>query len=199
MHLMATCAAIGTIVITDLRLLAKVRGYCVVIPPPERLETVMISAALAVLYLTGAGLVWMGLARNVDYLANEKLQGKMVLVAFLTANAMLLHRIIFPILSRSKPVSRWSPCEWSVVAASVSLSNSIWFFCAFLGVARVWNNHVSLVFVLTVAAAAWGLMFVGVNAVLLLASRDAPKVQRDWVDFVKSFLSDLAPIDELHR
>lgn len=195
-HLIATCAAIGTIVVTDLRLLAKVLGYRVVIPPPERFETVMISAALVVLYLTGAGLVWMGLDRNGEYLLNEKLQGKLVLVAFLTANAMLLHRKIFPILSRSKTVSGWNLREWLLVAASVSLSNSIWFFCAFLGIARVWNFNVSLAFVLAVAVAAWTLMFVGVNAVLLLASRDAPKVQPDWVDFVKSTFSEFAPVDE---
>lgn len=43
LHLMATCAAIGTIVITDMRLMARVIGYRVVIPPPERFDTVMIS------------------------------------------------------------------------------------------------------------------------------------------------------------
>ena len=53
LHLIATCAAIGTIVLTDLRLIAKVIGYRVVIPKPERLETTIISLALVLLYLTG--------------------------------------------------------------------------------------------------------------------------------------------------
>ena len=53
LHLIATCSAIGTIVITDMRLMAKVLGYSVVIPPPERFETVMISVSLLVLYVTG--------------------------------------------------------------------------------------------------------------------------------------------------
>lgn len=43
LHLVATCAAIGTIVITDLRLMATLMDYRVLIPPPQRFETVMIT------------------------------------------------------------------------------------------------------------------------------------------------------------
>jgi hypothetical protein len=194
-HLIATCAAIGTIVITDLRLLAKVLGYRVVIPPPEKFETVMISAALALLYITGAALVFIGLERNPQYLENEKLLGKLVLVGVLTINAFILHRKVFPILGRSRPVSRWGRGDWFTVAASVSLSNSCWFFCAFLGIARPWNNTVSIEFVLIVALCSWLLLFTMVNSVLMLASRDEPKEQPDWIDSVKAKLSDFAELN----
>ena len=193
-HLIATCAAIGTIFITDLRLLAKVLGYRVVIPAPEKFETVMISLALLVLYVTGIVLVTLGLEANPQYLANEKLLGKLVLVALLTLNAFFLHRKVFPILGRSRPVSRWSRADWLIVSGSVSLSNSCWFLCAFLGIARPWNNAVSITFVLTVAACSWIVMFVMVNSVLLLASRDEPKEQPDWIDSVKAKLSDFAEL-----
>jgi hypothetical protein len=191
-HLIATCAAIGTIVSTDLRLLVKVLGYRVVFPKPERFETVMISAALATLYVTGAVLVWLGLQGNPHYLDNQKLQAKLMLVALLTANAFFLHLKVFPILVRSKPVSRWSYLEWTTVAAGVSLSNCIWMFCAFLGIARSWNNAVSLKFVLYIAVAGWAAMFVMVNAVLLLASRNLPKRESDWLDSLKASLNRLA-------
>jgi NADH:ubiquinone oxidoreductase subunit K len=195
-HLIATCAAIGTIVITDLRLAAKAMGYRVVIPPPERFETYLITAALSVLYLTGAAIVWMGWQANPDYLANPKLQAKLVLVAVLTLNAIVLHKMVFPVLSRSRPVSRWSRRDWMVVASSVSLSNSLWFFCAFLGIARPWNGTVSLVFVLTVAASMWAIVFALVNILLTLASRDAPKAKPDWIDSMKASLSDFADLRE---
>jgi hypothetical protein len=135
-HLIATCAAIGTIVITDLRLLAKVLGYRVVIPAPQRFETITISVALAGLYLTGGALIALGVADRVDYLANGKLQGKLILVGLLTANAFVLHHWVFPILQRSRPVSAWTRGNWVTVALAVSLSNSTWFFAAFLGIAR---------------------------------------------------------------
>lgn len=195
-HLIATCAAIGTIVITDLRLAAKAMGYRVVIPPPERFETRMISAALAMLYLTGAIIVYLGLQANPDYLTNEKVQAKLVLVALLTVNAVVLHRMVFPILGRSRPVSRWSRGDWITVALSVSFSNSVWFFCAFLGIARVWNGTVSIGFVLTVASAAWFTIFLLVNVLLKVASRDEPKPKPDWIDSMKSSLSDFAALKE---
>ena len=195
-HLIATCAAIGTIVITDLRLAAKAMGYRVVIPPPERFETRMISAALAMLYLTGAIIVYLGLQANPDYLTNEKVQAKLVLVALLTVNAVVLHRMVFPILGRSRPVSRWSRGDWTTVALSVSFSNSVWFFCAFLGIARVWNGTVSIGFVLTVASAAWFTIFLLVNVLLKVASRDEPKPKPDWIDSMKSTLSDFAALKE---
>ena len=195
-HLIATCAAIGTIVITDLRLAAKAMGYRVVIPPPERFETRMISAALVMLYLTGAIIVYLGLQANPEYLANQKVQAKLVLVALLTVNAAVLHRRVFPILGRSRPVSRWSRGDWTTVALSVSFSNSVWFFCAFLGVARVWNGTVSIGFVLTVALAAWVTVFLLVNVLLKVASRDEPKPKPDWIDSIKSSLSDFAALKE---
>jgi NADH:ubiquinone oxidoreductase subunit K len=195
-HLIATCAAIGTIVITDLRLAAKAMGYRVVIPPPERFESYLITAALSVLYLTGAAIVWMGWQANSAYLANPKLQAKLMLVVVLTLNAIVLHKMVFPVLSRSRPVSRWSRRDWMVVASSVSLSNSLWFFCAFLGIARAWNGTVSLVFVISVAASMWAIVFALVNVLLTLASRDAPKAKPDWIDSMKASLSDFADLRE---
>lgn len=193
-HLIATCIAIGTIVLTDLRLLAKVKGYRVVIPKPERLETTIITAALTLLYLTGAVIVYLGFQSNPDYLENQKLLAKMVLVGLLTANAVLLHKAVFPILGRSRPVSQWNRREWLTVSTCVSLSNSTWLFCSFLGVARVWNGTVSMGYVLSVAMALWLVAFLLVNAVLKFAARDAPKPQPDWIDSMKASLSDFSDL-----
>lgn len=199
LHLIATCAAIGTIVITDMRLMARLLGYRVVIPPPQRFETVMISVSLVLLYVTGGVLVMLGMAGNPDYLANEKLQGKLVLVGLLTVNAFVLHYRTFPILGRSQPVSGWTQMQWMTLAGSFSLSNSMWFYCAFLGVARPWNFTVTAWFVLSVGLLAWALVFVLANVVLKLASRDAPKEQPDWVDATITTLSDLARLGDEHR
>jgi hypothetical protein len=197
LHLMATCVALGTIVLTDLRLLAKTMGYRVVIPPPERLETITISAALLLLFITGSAFIWIGLEKNPQYLSNEKLQAKLILVALLSANAFFLHKRIFPILGRSRPVSHWTRQEWIEVAASVSLSNSTWLFCAFLGIARVWNHTVPLSFVISVAGIAWLLFLAVVISILALASRDAPKEAPDWVDWAKAAIRRITESHEV--
>ncbi len=135
----------------------------------------MISVALLLLYVTGGVLIALGLAEQPEYLANGKLQGKLILVILLTLNALLLHFRTFPILGRSQPVASWSRLQWLTVSGSVSLSTSTWFFCAFLGVARVWNFSVSVWFVLAIGTAIWALVFLAANAVLMLASREAPQ------------------------
>ncbi len=191
-HLLATCVAIGTIVLTDLRLMAKVIAYRVVIPAPERFETRIITMALLALYITGGFIVYLGFLGDPAYLDNEKLQAKLVLVALLTGNAFVLHSKVFPILLRSNPVSAWRSTEWMTVAFSVSFSNSMWFYCAFLGVARIWNGTVPLIFVLSVAAIVWLVLLISVFATLYLLSRDAPRAQPDWVDSMKSTLSDFS-------
>lgn len=101
------------------------------------------------------GIVFLRWQDDPVYLVNQKLQAKLILVALLTANAFVLHRVVFPILCRAKPVSCWSGRNRLLVSASVSFSNSFWLFCAFLGVASIWDSTVSLAFVVTVALACW--------------------------------------------
>jgi len=110
----------------------------------------------------------------------------------LTLNAFILHFRTFPILALSLPVSEWSRRQWLTVAGSVSLSNSLWFFCAFLGVARPWNFQVSGWFVLGTAAGVWACVFLVTHLVLRLGSRDAPRQQPDWVDSTIATLGGLA-------
>ena len=193
-HLIATCMAIGVIVMTDMRLVAKLAGYRVTIPPPERFESRMIIVATATLVLTGTALVAMGLAADPHYLENPKLQGKLVLVGLLCANAFALHYITFPRLARARTVASWTTRDMLCVAIPVALSNSLWLYCAFLGIARPWNFSVPIGDVLGVAA----LLFVfALSAVVLglrFAARDEPRHDPDWVDSVKARLSDRAPL-----
>lgn len=193
-HLIATCAAIGTIVLTDLRLIARAMGYRVVIPPPERLETRIVTAALVVLYISGMALVALGLQGTGGLLDNPKLQAKLVLVGLLTFNAFVLHRKVFPVLGRSRTVSRWTRRDRLTVAVSVSLSNSLWFYCAFLGVARIWNGTVSLEFVLLVGLVAWVVTGLMAHALLVVAARDTPKPRPDWIDSMKASISDFSDL-----
>lgn len=204
LHLIATCAAIGTIIVTDLRLVARLMDYRVVIPGPERLETGVVMVSLLVLYLTGGAMLAIGVAERPDYLANGKLQGKLALVCVLTLNAFLLHFRTFPILALARTVSRWSRGQWLTVAASVSLSNSLWFLSAFLGVARPWNFQVSAWFVLGLAVTVWACVFLVTNLGLFLGSRDGPRQQPDWLDttiagWVRIIRRSTVPADPVHR
>ena len=139
-------------------------------------------------YATGAGLVALGLAERADYLTNQKLQAKLVLVALLTANAFVLHQVIFPLLERRAPVAHWTAGERWQVAASVGLSNSLWLYCAFLGIARPWNYTMPLGQVLAIAPVLWLVVAASVRFALAVAARDEPQARGDWIDSVKSTL-----------
>jgi len=198
-HLLATCMAIGVIVMTDMRLVAKLAGYRVTIPPPERFESRMILVATATLVLTGTALIAMGLAADPRYLDNPKLQAKLVLVTLLCVNGFALHYITFPRLARARTVASWSMRDMLAVAAPVGLSNSLWMYCAFLGIARPWNFTVPIGEVLGVAVVLFMLAFGAVMLGLRFAARDEPRHDPDWIDSMKARLGDHAPLGSYHR
>lgn len=196
-HLLAACIALGAIVLSDLRLGARILGYRVVIPPPSRLEARAIGISLAVLWLSGAVLVAVGLLDRPDYLANPKLQAKIVLVVMLTGNAFLLHRVVFSLLERGLPVSGWSGTQRWTVAVLAALSNSQWLYAAFLGIARPWNFSKPLFEVLGWGLLWWALLTLALRFAIMLASRDQPEDRpADWIDSVKGRLSGVGGLGD---
>jgi hypothetical protein len=181
-HLLGTCLALGMMAMTDLRLLGRVFGYWVVIPPPPPFELRVITGALVLLVVTGGMLLFLGLQENPNYLlGNEKLQGKIVLVGLLCLNAFVLHFAVFPHLSMRKPVAKWTSRERTGVALAVGLSNSLWLYCAFLGIARSWNQGVPIQNVLMIALALFLTMAFVVRGVLHIAGCNEPDERNDWV------------------
>ena len=172
-HLLATSMALGAIVATDLRMLSKLAHDRVRIPPPNEFVARLVTIALVLLYLTGAGMLWIK-SQQPEALLNPKLQGKLVLVLLLTVNAVVLHRWTFPRLARGRSVGRWRAADWIVVVMPVALSNCLWMFCAFLGIARPWNDSMPMRDVLEIAATLYAVALVGVACVLAAASRQQP-------------------------
>jgi hypothetical protein len=195
-HLIATCVALGLIIRNDLRLVGKLLGYHCLLPVPHRFERRLIGASLAALLVSGACLLALGLRAEDDFLHNEKLQAKLLCAGLLCANAFCLHRITFPYLRRRLPVSQWSPAGHLAVALPVALSNGMWFSCAFLGIARPWNHTVSVGMALLPGALLVVALALAILAGLRIAARELPAAEPDWLDSLKSRLSDHAPLDE---
>lgn len=191
-HLLGTSMALGSIVATDIRLLARLADARVRIPPPNEFVMRLITVSLAVLYITGTAMILLNLRDDPEYLANPKLLGKLLLVLILTINAVVLHRYTFPSLARGARVARWTFSHFLRVAVPVSISNCLWMFCAFLGIARPWNNTVSITFVLCLAVALWLIVLAAVIAVLMLAAQDRTDTEPGWIDRLKRRLGALA-------
>ena len=191
-HLLGTSLALGAIVATDIRLLRKLADERVRIAPPNPFVMRLITLALLALYVTGAAMVALGLAADPEYLSNPKLQAKLRLVAALSVNALVLHHYTFPGLARGRRVARWKIGDFMRVALPVSLSNCLWMYCAFLGIARPWNHAVSLGFVLGTAAWLSALTLAAVTAILVIAAQDRTDAEPGWIDGLKRQLGALA-------
>jgi hypothetical protein len=191
-HLLSTCLAIGTIIATDIKLLRELSDNRVHIAPPEPFVMRIITIALSLLYVTGAGLIFLGINDNPAYLENPKLQAKLILVGALTINAIFLHYITFPRLTNCKWVSKWRTQDYMVIAIPIALSNSLWMFCAFLGIARPWNFHVSISFVLFTASLLFLSAFSVVGTTLAFASLERRSAQQKVLGTVKRALSACA-------
>jgi hypothetical protein len=193
-HLLSTCLALGTILTTDIRLLRELSGNRVSIAPPDAFVMRLITIALILLYITGGFLLLLGANDNPLYLSNPKLQAKLVLVLILTANAVLLHYVTFPRLARCEWVSRWRFNEFMVVGIPVALSNSLWLFCAFLGIARPWNFNVSVSFVLSTAFWLFIAVFSVVGTTLAFAAIERRSSKPRWLGSIKRTLGACASV-----
>ncbi|WP_424194323.1 hypothetical protein ACMYR3_02855 [Ampullimonas aquatilis] len=155
LHLIATCAAIGGILISDSRL---AKHFFQTSTDRRKinlkLEIKIITTALAVLWATGILLIALNLSENPNYLSNPKLQVKISLVILLTLNGLVLHFISLPNLS--KGIAKTSLLKMTLPA---SLSNTTWLYCAFLGVARPWNFAKPIEYVGGIWLACWVTVF----------------------------------------
>ena len=128
---------------------------------------------------------------RADYLANPKLQAKLALVLLLTVNAFVLHRLTFPRLARGRRVARWHASDWIVVGIPVGVSNFLWMFVAFLGVARAWNDTMPFADVMAIAAVSYGVAQCAVFAILAVAASGADPVANPRAAFVRRRLASL--------
>ena len=196
-HLLAASMALGAIVATDLRLLSKLAQDRVRIAPPNEFVARLVMVALLVLWATGAAIVGHGLTERADYLSNPKLQAKILLVAMLTINAFVLHRVTFPRLARGRSVARWSATDWIAIAVPVAASNVLWMFAAFLGIARPWNYAMPLADILSIAAGLYLVVQLGVFAILRLAGRAVDDRTKPLADVVRRSLASLGNLGVL--
>ena len=153
-HLLASCIALGRVLLADHKLWSW-RKEALDQAKLEYLEETRKIATLALLALWGSGLllVLQGyLLEGTAYLLNQKLWAKVAVVALLTLNGGLLHRVGFPLLQKA-PFVLFPSSDRNRLALLGALSMSGWLFAAFLGVARAWNHVLPYLYLMGAFAA----------------------------------------------
>lgn len=140
-HLLATCIALGRVLQADHKLWGWRKEALNQVQREYLEETQKIATlALLALWATGLLLVLQGyLDDGIAYLLNQKLWAKVTVVALLSLNGALLHRIGFPLLQKA-PFVLLPGSARNRLALLGALSMSGWLFASFLGVARAWNH-----------------------------------------------------------
>jgi len=139
-HLVACCVAIGLVLTHDIAMVRELLdGKGPAHPDPKALQTLQstVSRALAVLWVTGVAIVALDVSvKGLDYFLNPKLQAKIGLVVLLTANGVLLHRTVLPMLQKAGSLLKLNFDQRLLAVFAGALSGVTWFYAAFMGVAR---------------------------------------------------------------
>ena len=148
-HLLALALGLGAALLAGWVVLRKLTSG--IVSPRAAGQLIALSHAVStgmvLIWVTGAFLVADGAWNAPASVMNQKLWAKLVVVAILTLNAMLLHGIVLPrVVSRiGQPLFEasfsWFPLISTLLAAVSAVS---WTFAAYLGFARELNGHANL-------------------------------------------------------
>ncbi|MFG6441067.1 hypothetical protein [Roseateles sp. LKC17W] len=173
-HLIAMAVAVGRMLEFDLRFLRAAHlplngSMRRALRATQRTMTV----TLALLWATGLALVALAAWQDPNALHNEKLWMKLVTVACLTVNGVVLHRFAFPLLAGGLPFLALPSRQRLGLTLCAVMSSVSWLYASFLGIARSWNHSASFGQVLAVYLALLALAALAATALvaMLAASR----------------------------
>jgi hypothetical protein len=139
-HLIACCVAIGLVLTHDIAMVkALLQGKGPAPEDPHALETLQstVALALAALWVTGVAIVALDASvKGWAYFGNPKLQAKIGLVLLLTANGVLLHQTVLPMLQKAGSLLQLNFDQRLLAVFAGAVSGVTWFYAAFMGVAR---------------------------------------------------------------
>ncbi|MDO5101336.1 MAG: hypothetical protein Q4D91_00280 [Lautropia sp.] len=181
-HFVASAVAVVTILQTDL-LLLKRYDEALTRQDVRRIHQAkpIVTAALWVLWLTGLAICVLGYLQNPDYLLNQKLMMKLLVVEILTLNGLFLHEVAFRHVKPGRVMAEESPITQRLLVLMGCLSSTSWLFACFLGIARPLNNLSNFYVLLTgYLVILLGSVFVGWAMTHWMARRHAR--QADGID-----------------
>ena len=111
-----------------------------------------VSVGLAMLWCSGLLLVWNNAIRAPATLGNEKLWAKLLIVAALTLNAIVLHKLVLPLVQArvgQALFERHQHGTRALCALIAAVSFTSWVSALYLGAARELNGAVTMFDVLS--------------------------------------------------
>lgn len=148
-HLVACCVAIGLVLTSDVAMVRDLLKRKVLTEHDNaHMESLQKSVVVALIALWITGIAVIGIdymEKGVDYFMNPKLQAKVIIVALLSYNGVLLHRLVLPALQKAGSLLDLGFSARMLALACGSLSAVSWMYAAMLGVGRplAWKYSLS--------------------------------------------------------
>jgi hypothetical protein len=151
-HLIACCVAIGLVLTSDVAMVSRLlNGIPELAQDRSHLARLQrtVTWALITLWVTGISIVSLDAwSQGLGYLQNPKLQAKVAIVALLTFNGGVLHRVVLPAVQRAGSLLHLPLSSRMVAIFAGVVSGVSWLYAAGLGIARPLNWKYSLVEIL---------------------------------------------------
>ena len=167
-HLVAIVMGLGGAFLLDITILTRgvIRPVSQFTIHQAEVLSRFVSAGLMLLWASGVGLIWVNYMSKTEYLTNQKLWAKFVIVLILTINGVVIHNKIMPFLKASvgKPlftgITRRSLAFLTFVG---SVSFVSWTVPLILGVASELNYvtpiWIILLFYVTAVVGVWSILY----------------------------------------
>ncbi|MEO1679426.1 MAG: hypothetical protein AAFU80_14840 [Pseudomonadota bacterium] len=183
-HLLAVAVGLGGAVMADLTI-ARNLGTPVTGGLTARLRELHLTVRTGLIAMWVTGLVLVAIRTGLDPAAvTPKLWSKLAVVSILSLNALVLGRVILPMLERNRgmrPVDLpWS--EMLVGGWAAAVSTTSWLLALALGASALLKTGAASLFVVLLPAA-YGLALAGATVMILalqLSGRNA-RAEADWV------------------
>ena len=137
-HIIAFALALATILKEDVHILRAKRIDSVSLFATAKL----VKWLLLALWVTGVPMVMMDIGTDVSLLLGKpKLLAKLIVVGALTLNGIVLHLVVFPMVTRNPR----NPARAATIAATLGAASTVsWLYASFVGVARIVTPYFSL-------------------------------------------------------
>jgi hypothetical protein len=169
LHLVACCVAIGTVFMSDLRMVRSLLAADDQTVDGDHLASLQttVGRCLLALWITGALLIGMDISvKDWSVLANPKIQAKIAVVALLTLNGFALHGMVLPALRRVNCILHLNMSMRQFAALTGAISGVSWLYAAALGVGRPLNWKYSLGEIMMAYPAFIAAGFMGMTALM---------------------------------
>lgn len=180
-HLVACCVAIGLVLTSDIamvRQLMKGDTSRMDMRHMRSLQTT-VSAALIALWATGVAVVALDMStKGWAYLANPKIQAKVLIVVLLTLNGVVLHHVVLPWMQKAGSLLRLPPGRTLFAIFAGATSGVSWLYAAMLGVGRPLSWKYSLLELMVAYPLLIACGFMAMLAVTLLGTYRANEPSR---------------------